>query len=263
MTYAFIPLVVLLAFGLGWREWREFIELQDLQAELMIGYHEPVKQRKTLLRRLEKANGEKFNELFKQAEKQYPDNAFIDMLWIENHLEQYADTEKYTIADKKQFELIIERLKLLNTRSTYDSQRSKETQLELDAIQAEYRPGFNRNIKQLSICSSVILPEVRSQRLLSEIICNKASEELKDGDTESAEKLLLLFSNFLYQLCNSKEYSFLQELVTIACAGNVIKNENLQELLKTVLPYKIHTRACSPSVNLGINFKMVTLKLIN
>ena len=66
LTYAFIPLVVLLAFGLGWREWREFIELQVNWNDSPISSS----SHKSLLRVLEKRGPiDNLNELTKQAEK--------------------------------------------------------------------------------------------------------------------------------------------------------------------------------------------------
>ena len=177
------------------------------------------------------------------AEIKYPDNGFIDMLWINRELDKYADMENYSIDDEEAFALIITRLELLTQRSTYDSLRTVELQKELDAIQLRYPPGFHRNIREIGMAAATILPELGKQRSLVKIIVNKAVKKVQLGERDSAAELIFLIDKFIYQLSHCKDLTLIQELVTIACAGLTAKNDDLQELFKSTPELReVHAR---------------------
>ena len=157
--------------------------------------------------------------------------------------------------NEEQFKLIIERLHLLNTRSTYDSHRGKEVQLELDKIRQSYRPGFHRKLKEIGICAATILPELGHQRSLIHIICNKVQERLNAGDKQTAQELILLMEQFLFKLSISEDSFLIQEFVTIGCAGIIVENEIIRQFLqKNTLLQKTYSRLLTLS-QLRKNFK--------
>lgn len=210
LWYISLPISIIFALYLGWNEFSEIRAVNEIMRNGTRLIEKIDKDSPLLkLRQLESYSDGFDENLCNELIKEFPNNGYLDALWVARNCRKFIDYESFTIADVKGFNTLIDRLKIISQKSEYSAYHYEE----LAKIQHMGKPGFSKLILQIGQSASFMLPEVSMWRTLGRVI-------FKAGNVENT----ILFGGVCQKIL--KQSDTLIVLLIMGAVGGIYKDHD-------------------------------------